>query len=253
MPIALAFPNQWGQFKAYANDTITGPDFGFYDLMLPFDGLRNMGGNVIAMPPDASRKFGTVIYGAGIDPEFEKMIDRQKILPKCSVDLSGVENLGHIDEILCVVPGAVLVADFRAARNLLRIQTNQSIQTEHRMMPIADMVRTYLPDDPAREVQLQAMEVAADAALSTVSPHIPAGMAVIRIPVFFKMYEGTAPPNPINSLIINNQILMPDPCWKPARDAIQVVAPGVNFVNTVYFSKNFGDLHCATNAIRERR
>ncbi|TDD47352.1 hypothetical protein E1263_34705 [Kribbella antibiotica] len=261
---------------------LRGPDVGVVQELAAkaspsLDDLLNMGGNLETLPPYDGYPQGRVLYGAGErrpDSAYLKLVTGQGYQPPVVVDTSWL-MVGHADETTHVVRAnnargwTLAVADPRLAAKLLRDVQRQGggsqrlfADTNAKRKPTVDELLTKLADnesaaqhiDEQLAILLKATGLRAD--------------ELVRLPVFFDRVPGygllrALTPGLVNGLsITDRQFAAPDPHGPRlhGRDVFRQAterALGRNGVR-VHWVENFfwshlggGEVHCATNALRD--
>ncbi|MFE6398496.1 protein-arginine deiminase family protein [Streptomyces alboflavus] len=267
-----------------------GPDVGVVQQFAPGrepDGmdLQNATGNFESLPPSPGHPQGRVLYGTDPlrqpDASYVKMIEAQAQQPSVTIDTSWL-LVGHVDETVHVVRAdnargwTLAVADPRQALDLLR-RTQSAGQGGQRMF-----AATSMPDKPTVDELLADEKFLADNAKAAghIDGQIRAllrqtGLSerdLVRLPVLYTMAtvhpdipEGAvalSPSIPNGLSLTSRDYAAPDPHGPRLRgrdlfrDAAEkaLATGGVR----VHWVENFawahlagGEVHCATNALRD--
>ncbi|GHC54505.1 hypothetical protein GCM10010349_21110 [Streptomyces flavofungini] len=267
-----------------------GPDVGVVQQFTPGrepDGLdlQNATGNFESLPPSPGYPQGRVLYGTDPlrqpDASYVRMIEAQAQQPSLTIDTSWL-LVGHVDETVHVVRAdnargwTLAVADPRQALDLLR-RTQRGGEGGQRMF-----AATTMPDKPTVDGLLADDEFLADNAKA--AGHIDGQIRVllkqtgltqrdlVRLPVLYTMStvhpdipEGAVALSPsiANGLSLTGRdYAAPDPHGPrlQGRDLFRAAAERALATGgvRVHWVENFawahlagGEVHCATNALRD--
>ncbi|MFI5735987.1 protein-arginine deiminase family protein [Kribbella sp. NPDC051587] len=263
---------------------LRGPDVGVVQELAAkaspsLDDLLNMGGNLEALPPYDGYPQGRVLYGAGArrpDPAYLKLVTGQGYQPPVTIDSSWL-MVGHADETTHVVRAnnargwTLAVADPRLAAKLLRDVQQHGGGSQHLFANTNAKTKPTV-DELLADAKLADNEAAAQ--------HIDDQLAIllkatglrkdelVRLPVFFDRVPGygllkAMTPGLVNGLSVSaHQFAAPDPHGPRlnGRDVFRQTAERALARNGVHVSwvENFfwshlggGEVHCATNALRD--
>ncbi|GAB3827668.1 hypothetical protein GCM10028799_50880 [Kribbella italica] len=266
---------------------LRGPDVGVVQELSPAaspdaDDLLNMGGNIETLPPYAGYPNGRVLYGAGErkpDPGFLELVTGQGFQEPVRVDTSWLA-VGHADETTHVVRAGnargwtLAVADPRLAEKLLRDAQRAG----------AGKARLFADTNSPRKPSVD--EILADskhlADNRAAAGHIDEQLAIllkatglrsdelVRLPVFFEAHPvlpglRAMTPGLVNGLsLTDRQFAAPDPQGPKVRGvdvfkataerALRRTGVRVHWVDNFFWSHlGGGEVHCATNALRDTR
>jgi protein-arginine deiminase len=266
---------------------LRGPDVGVVQELSPTaspnaDDLLNMGGNIEALPPYAGYPNGRVLYGAGErkpDPGFLELITGQGFQEPLRIDTSWLA-IGHADETTHVVRAdnargwTLAVADPRLAERLLRAAQgagagNQRLfaDTNSPRKPTVDEVLAdgkHLADNRAA-----AERIDEQLAILLKATGLRPG-ELVRLPVLFEAHPvlpglRAMTPGLVNGLsLTDRQFAAPDPQGPKVRGvdvfkasaerALRRSGVRVHWVDNFFWSHlGGGEVHCATNALRDTR
>ncbi|GAA0575972.1 hypothetical protein HPO96_15690 [Kribbella sandramycini] len=262
---------------------LRGPDVGVVQELAKaaspqLDDLLNMGGNIEMLPPYAGYPHGRIVYGSGErrpDPGFITMVTSQGYQPPIVYDVSWL-MIGHADETTHVVRAdnargwTLAVADPRLAMRLLHDVQRRGGGSQRLF---AD---TNSPSKPTVD------EIVANGAADneTAARHIDDQLKIlltatglrpdelVRLPVLFDRVPGAElykalTPGLVNGLSLTDRhFAAPDPHGPKlnGRDLFRHTAERALARNGVriHWVENFfwshlggGEVHCATNALRD--
>ncbi len=250
----------------------------------------NATGNLETVPPyekDGVRyPLGRLLMGrtpnARPDPSFTRMLEAQGMQPPLYVDTSWLD-VGHVDEIFSFVPAntprgwLTLVADPRLARKMLedaqarghgeaRLFTGK-YWGRSRQQALAEVTVSQVLADTAVRDASETAALKVDAQLDTLRAELGLTEAdLLRVPFLFQQTSRGVTayqPATVNLLVLSRTVVAaPDP-HGPVIDGKdlfkahleEALAPHGITVRWVddwnLYHRNFGNVHCATNALRQ--
>ncbi len=250
----------------------------------------NSTGNLETVPPyekDGVRyPLGRVLMGstpnARPDPSFTRMLEAQRMQPPLYVDTSWLD-VGHVDEIFSFVPAGTprgwltLVADPRLARKMLEDAQAQGhgearlftgkYWGRSRQQALAEVTVSQVLADTAVRDASETAALKLDAQLGTLRAELGLTDAdILRVPFLFQATSRGVTayqPATVNLLVLTRtMVAAPDP-HGPVIDGKDLfkahleaaLAPHGITVKWVddwnLYHRNFGNVHCATNALRQ--
>jgi protein-arginine deiminase len=266
---------------------LRGPDVGIVQELSPTaspvtDDLLNMGGNIETLPPYAGYPDGRVLYGAGErkpDPGFLELVTGQGFQTPLRIDTSWLA-IGHADETTHVVRAnnargwTLAVADPRLAEQLLRDAQRQGAggqrlfaDTNSPRKPTVDQV---LADSNQLTTNRQAAEHIDEQLAILLTATRLRRDELVRLPVLFESHPvlpglRAMTPGLVNGLsLTDREFAAPDPhgptvhgvdVFKSAAErALRRTGVRVHWVENFFWSHlGGGEVHCATNALRDTR
>ena len=208
-------------------------------------------GNLECSPPLPGYPQGRIFYGKNTDtgttlhPELVAFLEAQEVQKPFWVDTSFL-TIKHVDEIASFVPGPdgrprMLFADTRSAVELAPESDGPSNQANQERLDKMLHGGSYASGESSRGL-LAELNLSED--------------QVVKLPI---SYEGghNIWSNPVNSVYLNGKVLTGDRHVPPAvaRDIeSKLLAAGaeeVRFVDDERYQDNYGNVHCATNTLRE--
>jgi len=237
--------------------TLLGPERGFLQvgeyrgIQDGVDDWADWMGNLEVTPPLPDYPLGRVFYGKNTDtgttlhPELVSFLEAQEVQAPFWVD-TGFLTIKHVDEIASFIPGPdgqprMLFADTRSAAQLAPDSDGPSNAVNQQRLDKILTGGSYPSGDssPGLLTQLGLDEE-----------------QVVRLPVSYQ--EGhNIWSNPVNSVYLNGTVLTGDRHVPPAvAQEIQtrLLAAGaeqVRFVDDQRYQDNYGNVHCATNTLKE--
>lgn len=241
------------------------------------------GGNIEALPG------GVIATGSEIESGLEKFLERNSAQQLTKVDLSWL-SVGHIDEIISLIPAqnecgfALLTPSTQMGLALLDQMPDETILEPtsgfNEIEPSPEKPNgclSTLPDiqlgsaltagdtrqcDEFKTVNAQ-LDQRIDSAIKKITSAIEnkslcKKVPVIKLPILFRPDEDAKyrdiNPNPINSLVLNDTIFIPEQPNKYFKEAIEKqLEPTkikIKFVNVNNYHFLGGHSHCASNAVR---
>ncbi|MEM6748983.1 MAG: protein-arginine deiminase family protein [Planctomycetota bacterium] len=269
----------------FAEHRLFGPDFGVISVgSYREDYAKGEGGvswidwygNLEVSPPTQRHPFGRALYGydpatgAQLNPEVVDFLAAQGVQPPMPVDV-GWLTIKHVDEVLSFIPAEeggrgfkVMVPDPGAAIDLLRGLAHEGyadtpmLSSYEEGVTVASLLADEALMDHNRDLQAQRLEpIYANLReeLGLDEEH------VVRIPLLFTPGGGAKVPNMVNALVINGHVVMADPdgpeidgedaFQKAVREKLADLPVTVHFVDDQLYQRWSGNVHCATNTIRE--
>ncbi|MEM1099749.1 MAG: protein-arginine deiminase family protein [Planctomycetota bacterium] len=235
-------------------------------------------GNLEATPPTPKHPFGTAIYGndpatgAQLNPDVVAFLDAQQAQPTLGLDVGWLQ-IKHIDELVGFLPAndpawpyRIVVPDTTVALDLLE----QLVADGHGQAP---MLSTYEEGITAESLladndfvrhnrKLQSDRI--NPAVARLCEFLGLGQEhVVRLPALFTTSGSARMPNVVNALVINGHVVMSDPdgpdlpneggdaFQQRVREILADLPVTVHFVDDQLYHRWSGNVHCATNAIRE--
>jgi protein-arginine deiminase len=233
-------------------------------------------GNLEVSPPTINHPFGRVIYGvnpetdASLNPEVVAFLTAQGMQPPLPTD-TGWLNIKHADETFSFIPAddperpfRMMVPDPDAAVTLLRKLRSEG----HGDTPLLQLyengttVNSLLADRALLRHNDQLRAQRLEPYIARLCEGLGLGEAdLIRLPILFAPDGNSKIPNMVNALVVNGHVIMADPDGPEidGRDAIQAAVRErladlpvtVHFVDDQLYHRWSGNVHCATNTIRE--
>jgi protein-arginine deiminase len=220
-------------------------------------------GNLEVSPPVPNFPNGRLLTGRqkglAIHPGVLDFFAEQKAQwPPVFIDVSWL-TIGHVDEVINFVPAPknswrCLLPSVRLAKKILESQPKDAVVFAGKKEQTT--VKALL--DVANNAENQAIELA----LATTKTQINAELGIdarkiLELPALFR--DGLPIiPNPVNCLVVNNTIFLPDPCFAPLAEAMQKPLEALGL--TVHlidiwepYHTRSGEIHCGTNAIRRKQ
>ncbi len=201
-------------------------------------------------------------------------------------------TVGHVDELVTVIPSgqacgfSILIPDAQLGAELIQRQSERELKNwlpadyQSSTAPgtsIYEKLEPFYfalvqpPNDVALEfknfqdrVQKRIESSIAHVLLQYQQFNPQCGqIEVLRVPTLFECADRneleecrTLLPNPINALVLKNQILVPDPFLPAFKNEITRVLRSRNiqeyFVDTGFYHGFGGEAHCATNVLRQK-
>jgi protein-arginine deiminase len=233
-------------------------------------------GNLEVSPPTAKHPFGRVIYGvnpdtgASLNPEVVAFLAAQGMQPPLASD-TGWLNIKHVDETFSFIPSGdpdrpfrMMVPDPEVAVRLLASLRERG----HGDAPMLERFEqgTTVASLLADHAFLEHNATLKAERLDPYVDHLKAELGlddadVIRLPVLFTPGGNARVPNVVNALVVNGHVIMADPdgpsvdghdaFQRYAREALAGLPVAVHFVDDRLYHRWSGNVHCATNTIRE--
>lgn len=236
---------------------LLGPDRGFLQVGEPRqieDGIDNWAdwmGNLEVSPPVPGYPLGRVFYGRNTDtgvtlhPEVVAFLEAQQVQDPFWID-TGFLTIKHVDEIVNFVPGPngeprLLLADTRSAQKLVaQLDPTEQARVQERIDKILE--GGAYADGTSTPGLLQQLNLRSD--------------QVVHLPVGYQ--EGhNLWSNPINSIYLNGTVvtgqhrLPPGLAGEIEQRLLEAGAEEVRFVDDERYQENYGNVHCATNTLRQ--
>ena len=236
---------------------LLGPDRGFIQVGKPrgiangVDDWADWMGNLEVSPPLPGYPLGRVFYGRNTDtgvtlhPDMVAFLEAQKVQKPFWID-TGFLAIKHVDEIMNFLPGKdgaprLLIADTRSATALVPGEAG--------------------PSNKKNQARLDKILSGGSYANGQSTPGVlkELGLSesqVVRLPV---SYEGghNVWSNPINSIYLNGtavtgQHRLPATVAKEIEARLRAAgAQDVQFVDDHRYQDNLGNVHCATNTLKQ--
>lgn len=283
--MVVALPaNRDQAIDLFVRDRLLGPGIGYHRIgeYRPEFGLGEGGvswidwcGNLEVSPPIPGFPNGRVLYGedrknrAQFHPTIIEALRAQGAQPPFALDV-GWLTIKHVDEMAAFLPGQngvpffVLVPDTGAALKILDTldDAGHGDAAVFAAYEKGTTVGSLASDAGARELNNKLQ-------LESIEPMIVALQQelklrpeqLLRMPALFAEGGLSRMPNMVNCLVVNGQVVMSDPCGpkidgadpfqQAARAVLRPAPVAVDFVDDGLYHRWSGNVHCATNAIRE--
>lgn len=286
--MAIGFPSNRGPswpLSNYPEDFLLGPDFGVFrcGTYRPAqgrgsdpDGWLDWYGNLEVTPPLPGYPQGRIYYGRNpatghsLNPEIVDMLNAQELQgPALALD-AGWLMIKHVDEMICWAPAAeggfrVLVPDTRVMYALLDKWYADGL-SETPMLRVyhsTETVGAFRNDSSFRTSNLTLQTSRIDPMIEVIKSEWGLTEAdLIRVPICY--YNGGAyVPSMINSAVLNGRLLVSDPHGPivGGKDLLREAFIGllreagveleVHFLDDRRYHTWHGNVHCATNVLRE--
>jgi protein-arginine deiminase len=205
-------------------------------------------GNLEVSPPVPGYPYGRILTGRQHNLTMHPAVlafleDNSPQWPPVFVNVSWL-TIGHVDEVINFVPTSdgwrVLLPSTQVALEIL----TQSAKPNEELLEIARSEESKQISQFLRETEQQLKNE-----LGIKEKDI------IRLPALFK--EGlSVTPNPVNSLVANDQIFIPDqkiPEFNAyIKDKLATSHLSIYFLDAEVYHSRSGEIHCGTNALRTR-
>ncbi|MFH0938326.1 MAG: protein-arginine deiminase family protein [Planctomycetota bacterium] len=252
------------------------------------EATHNGGGNIIASPPIANSPWpaGRIVTGSGIHPDLKSFFERQKVQVDQTSGLVTEDTswlaVGHIDEIVafCEINGSKKMLIAAPQDAMFQWSLEGGIYDTWAKMTVRNFLisvgkRSSEDIDKSVPAATQAMTMTAynqslwDDHLRVIRNTLPelVGLTiadVIKVPVVFMpdTVNGTGKaatiifPNRVNLFVRDSGVftvgdmLLP---FDPVRDVVAYRLGNISttwFIDSSSFYEFFGDVHCASNAVR---
>lgn len=252
------------------NDEIS-PNTGFFSLA-----IGGEGGNIEGLPVSEQHPYGRVIVGSTLknrQPQIYKFLKNQKIQGELiELDTDWLQ-VGHVDEIISIVPTAnsykIFVFDTQLAIDIFATNVNNSIIFYPEILEQTYSSYTNLQN----QALVNFMTNRTAEIFTTLSNNNIETMQIVSVPVLFSLGVQSASDqeshskcilfNPLNSVYLNvngeNKAILSVGLYAPYCSYYfdLLVTLGYNNgnilpINTISMQKGGGSIHCATNIKRER-
>lgn len=230
--------------------------------------LQRDGGNIDVSPPDAQNPYGRLIVGDDLPISGVDFLEKQKIQgPIIKIDTQWL-LVGHMDEMISIVPsGSSYVALVADLTNAIGILNDYATYPTNDILPAYDglsrsnLLAIYNSTSNAGAIsQIQGYLDAASSNLST-----QLGCSIIRIPVAFDLNVETGAcqsylPNSVNAAVAKLEegtvkVGFPDPHFQPFKTVIQNRVSGLPISGAWIWCFELnpyqGNAHCASNVDKE--
>lgn len=284
MPVVLP-ANRNKPLDNFAKDSLLGPDFGWFRIgeFRPAYGAGEGGtswmdwyGNLEATPPLPGYPHGRVYYGEAnggehsLNPEIVGMVNAQGVQgPAVPFDVSFL-LIKHVDELICFVPSNgngrqwyILVPDTVAMIEILEKWLEQGygglkmLEAYEEDFTVNDLAEDTSLANHNRTIQRDYLDPLYELIVSEFGVDEE---ALIRIPVYFDLDGTSLIPNMVNSLVLNDHLVVADPNGPVHYDfdlleeefiaRTNDLRLNIHFVDDRQYHKWSGNVHCATNALR---
>ncbi len=286
MPVVLQ-ANRGKTIDEFSRNTLLGPDFGWYRTgdFRPKFGAGEGGvswidwfGNLEIAPPTETWPQGRMYYGyaaedgeAQLDSRIVSMIAAQGVqAPPLPMDVSWL-LIKHVDEMVCFVPTGtdsdpykVLVPSVEAMIDL----AESWIDAGHGEAAFLDVfeekmtVASFLGDTALREYNEELQREHLDTSNALIVSELGVDEDdLIHVPAYYKADGRSMVPNMVNSLLVNDTLFLPDPNGPVVEGEDQLEAHMIRllsglpqkkvFVDDRQYHKWCGNVHCATNTLRD--
>ncbi len=220
-------------------------------------------GNLEVSPPVPGFAHGRILTGKqkelSFHPDVLAFLEKQKAQwPPVFVDVSWL-TIGHVDEVINFVPApdrkgwrALLPCPEMALKAFDRLADTQPVFIGKRGETTVGKLRALSDNAEQRAIReaLKATRVQLQKELGIDEADI------VSLPALFE--DGLAViPNPVNSLVVGKEILVPDPCFTPLRRQLALALSGLGLQTHFLdiwepYHISAGEIHCGTNALRRR-
>ena len=249
----------------------TSPNTGFFSLA-----AGGQGGNIEGLPVSEQHPYGRVIVGSTLknrQPQIYKFLKNQKIQGELIELDTDWLKVGHVDEIISVVPTAnsykIFVFDTQLAIDIFATNVNNSTIFYPEILNKTYSSYTNLQN----QTLVNFMTNRTAEIFTTLSNNNIETMQIVSVPVLFSLGVQSASDqeshsecilfNPLNSVYLNvngeNKAILSVGLYAPYCSYYfdLLVTLGYNNgnilpINTILMQNGGGSIHCATNIKRER-